>query len=162
MDQVAYAIANDNRHDEECREHRARTKRCRFGCPVPRLVAQEIGAQQQPAPGRQYGDPCERCRGTGHALILHPSAITEEFLQGGPLVRREQTVYCLCSLGQALRNGHDKNRSKQVQMRTFDAKTMIAVGNETDDDLRVAAHAWRESAGGRRFSEFDEFSSGGF
>jgi hypothetical protein len=162
MDQVEHAIATDARHDDACREHRSRTKRCRFGCPVPRLVAREIGQQLQPAAGRQYGDPCERCRGTGHALILNPAAITEEFLDGGPLVRREQTVYCLCSLGQALSRGHEKNRSKQSRMKTFDARTMIAIGNETDDDLRVAAHAWRESAGGKRFSEFDEFSSGGF
>ena len=46
MGRIIRAIETDERHDEECQQHRALRRRCRLGCEVPRMVADEMLASE--------------------------------------------------------------------------------------------------------------------
>ena len=156
--EVMRAIADDDRHDAECQEHRRARGRCRQGCPVPRLVAAEINARYPVEGNDRVPYKCEMCEGSGLVTILKTACLTPEFKEGTETIYRQRAAAaCKCFDGQ-LRAQQKITGTDQRFFIQYDPKTMIREFGQPDEELRQAVEPWVKSYAGKRNADLDQFN----
>ena len=158
---ILSAIDADERHDDDCNQHRKEKGRCRRGCPVPRMVARELLADED-ASGEIDAGICKHCPGSGVASCLYPECFTREFLAGGPLERiRTYSTACHCSEGVKKQSQTLSSNRDVAALRPLDFKMDVWLHGQSEHEIRVMARALIESCGGKREVIFDRMNAQG-
>lgn len=158
---ILSGIDADERHDEACNQHRKEKGRCRRGCPVPRMVARELLADED-MPTTDEQPICRHCPGSGVASCLYPECFTLEFLNGGPLERiRTYATACHCSEGVKKQSQTLASNRDVAALRPLDFKMDVWIHGQTEHQIRVSARALIESCGGKREVLFDRMNAQG-
>lgn len=158
---ILSSIDADERHDDACNQHRKEKGRCRRGCPVPRMVARELLADED-APGEIDAGNCKHCPGSGIASCLYPECFTSEFLAGGPLERiRTYSTACHCTEGVKKQSQWLASNRDVAALRPLDFKMDVWLHGQSEHEIRVMARALVESCGGKREVIFDQMNARG-
>lgn len=158
---ILKAIEADERHDDACNQHRSEKGRCRRGCPVPRMIARELLADED-LPTTDEPPICKHCPGSGVASCLYPECFTREFLAGGPLERiRTYSTACHCSEGVKKQSQTLSSNRDVAALRPLDFKMDVWMHGQTEHEIRVMARALVESCGGKREAIFDRMNANG-